>query len=98
MSKHPIFANPTVCIDRIEDSFHASMYAGDLTLEVQFPDVEGDLQTLSISSFAIRALAEKLNDAQDSILQSHISPQKMISFQCITGPTRGEVYANEGQL
>lgn len=98
MSTHPIFANPTVCVDSIEDSFHVSLFAGDLSLEVQFPDAEGDLQTLSISSFAIRALVEKLNEAQDHILDAHIGKNKSIGYQLTSGPTRGEVYATEGEL
>jgi hypothetical protein len=98
MSNHPIFANPTVCIDRIEDRFHASLYAGDLSLEVQFPDAEGDMQTLCINSTAIRDLAEKLHEAQEAILQAHISQSKAISFDVISGPTRGEIYFPEGEL
>lgn len=85
-------------IDRIEEKFHVSYFAGDLSIEFQFRDIQGTVRNASITSFAIRDLVEKLHDTTEILLDRAVPGDKPISFTVTTGPTRGEVYGVEGEL
>lgn len=84
-------------VDVVEDSYRVDYHGGDLSLQMQYRDFNGETHTLCISSYAIRSLAEKLFDAQSAILDKSVNPSKGIAFDLITGPTRGETYLPQGE-
>lgn len=79
-------------IDRIEEKFHASLFGGELRIQVDCRDSEGNPHMVVFSAFAIRDLASKLDDAQTVLMDQLIDPQKPHGFTIAQGPTRGEVY------
>ena len=89
---YPAFENLVVAVDVVEDSYVITYQDGDLTLEMKFRDFNGETNTICISAYAIRSLSEKLHEAQMALLSQSIKPSKMVSFDLITGPTRGETY------
>lgn len=93
---HPIFET-MAAVDVVEDSYGVVYQDGNISLEMKYRDFNGETNTLCISGYAIRALAEKLHEAQTALLEKSIKPSKMIAFDLITGPTRGETYLPQGE-
>lgn len=79
-------------IDRIEEKFHASLFGGELRVQVDCRDSEGNPHMVVFTAFAIRDLASKLDDAYVLLVDQAIDPAKPHGFTIAQGPTRGEVY------
>jgi hypothetical protein len=84
-------------IDRIHTSFAVSLVGGQLSLDVQFIDGGGTVRNASISAFAIRDLASKLEDANEVLLDQLVNCDTPHRFSVTQGPERYEIYGVDGK-
>jgi hypothetical protein len=85
-------------IDRVEQRFHVSLYGGELRIQVDCRDSDGDPHMVVLSAFAIRDLASKLDEAHTVLLDQLVSQDKMHGYTLFQGPERGNVFAPEGEF
>ena len=75
-----------------------SLYAGELRIQVDCRDSDGQPHMVVLSASAIRDLSSKLDEAQTVLLDQLVSPDKMHGYTLFQGPERGNVFSPEGEL